>query len=425
MNSIGKFVSSITQAFDVNQSNLSGSIDVIAIRQPDGSLKCTPFHARFGKFKLLKSKDKVVRLQVNGADVPLRMKLGEAGEAFFEEELTPEIEYTVQEKILLGHNERVPQEQDNSVTDLVMKQRNGACDGAMEIEGFSPLMNAKEALTMKRNVKSSPGSGEKRKVIKVKTLRPTNEQLQSLNLKMGRNTVTYIVESNLQGTQTLTSDIYLWSHDINLIISDIDGTITKTDVMGHMLSMVGKDWSQPGIAPLFQNIRRNGYHILYLTARPIGQAAHTREFLQSIYQDGTMLPHGPMITSPDGFLSSFKREIVFKRPDVFKMAVLKDIKSLFPGERNPFHAGFGNRDTDAVAYRSVGMSLDKVFIVNPKGHIHHHCHRDNETKSYALLNAALKEIFPGIVKDVPVPEANILCIDDKSELFSNVQKVVS
>jgi len=45
------------------------------------------------------------------------------------------------------------------------------------------------------------------------------------------------------------------------------------------------------------------------------------------------------------------REIVVRRPHEFKIACLQDIRALFPAEWNPFYAGFGNRDTDEVAYR--------------------------------------------------------------------------
>jgi len=37
------------------------------------------------------------------------------------------------------------------------------------------------------------------------------------------------------------------------------------------MPMMGRDWSQPGVASLYSNIRKNGYQILYLTARAIGQ----------------------------------------------------------------------------------------------------------------------------------------------------------
>jgi len=62
----------------------SGAIDVIAVRKPDGTLSCSPFHVKLGKAS--KSGEKrIVKLKVNGKDVELSMKLGPAGEAFFVE----------------------------------------------------------------------------------------------------------------------------------------------------------------------------------------------------------------------------------------------------------------------------------------------------------------------------------------------------
>lgn len=47
----------------LNPATLSGCIDVIVVRQPDGTLKCSPFHVRFGKMGVLRSREKLVRLQ--------------------------------------------------------------------------------------------------------------------------------------------------------------------------------------------------------------------------------------------------------------------------------------------------------------------------------------------------------------------------
>ncbi|KAF1792286.1 Lipin, middle domain [Phytophthora cactorum] len=65
-----------------HQNSGSGAIDVVAVQQPDGSLRCSPFHVHFGKFK---PEDKQqVTLEVNGQVVDgVRMKLGAAGEAYF------------------------------------------------------------------------------------------------------------------------------------------------------------------------------------------------------------------------------------------------------------------------------------------------------------------------------------------------------
>uniref|UniRef100_A0A8C7YQI6 Si:ch73-21k16.1 n=1 Tax=Oryzias sinensis TaxID=183150 RepID=A0A8C7YQI6_9TELE len=70
----------------LNPATLSGCIDVIVVKQPDGSLQCSPFHVRFGKMGVLRSKEKVVDMEINGDPVDLHMKLGDNGEAFFVQE---------------------------------------------------------------------------------------------------------------------------------------------------------------------------------------------------------------------------------------------------------------------------------------------------------------------------------------------------
>lgn len=44
----------------LNPATLSGGIDVLVVRQPDGSFRCSPFHVRFGKLGVLRSREKVV-----------------------------------------------------------------------------------------------------------------------------------------------------------------------------------------------------------------------------------------------------------------------------------------------------------------------------------------------------------------------------
>lgn len=71
----------------LNPATLSGGIDVLVVRQPDGSFRCSPFHVRFGKLGVLRSREKVVDIEINGEPVDLHMKLGDSGEAFFVQEL--------------------------------------------------------------------------------------------------------------------------------------------------------------------------------------------------------------------------------------------------------------------------------------------------------------------------------------------------
>jgi len=447
MDAFGKIFSSVTQALDFNQATFSGCVDVMVVQQKDGSLKSTPFHIRLGKLKVLKSKNKEVKIHVNGFETGLKMRLGDAGEGYFikETHVSPKV-YEQQE---LKNKIELEVASNQARVEIMEAKSQQNKNLAQLLSMKHTLSNVRTSVVTKiddnnvSEIRNDPkidvdgsyvddatfkkeGATTSQKIT-VKTLRPTSEQLKALNLRLGMNTITYTVNTSLQGPQTMSGHIYYWPSDANIIVSDIDGTITKTDFLGHFLPMVGKDWSQPGITPLYTNIKRNGYHLLYLTARPIGQSAQTKNFLESVYQDGKMLPHGPLFMSPDRTVPSIKRELS-NRPEMFKMAVLKDIRSLFPADHNPFHAGFGNRETDAIAYRSVGIPLDKVFIVNPHGHIHHH--NNTVAKSYAIINTMLKEIFPGVVsnRQLRFPEdqgeAVPLEINDKAQMTANVLKVV-
>jgi phosphatidate phosphatase LPIN len=121
-------------------------------------------------------------------------------------------------------------------------------------------------------------------ICKVRCFSPPSEQLKLLNLKEGRNEIKFVCNSRLSGQQTLAAEIYLWDETDKIVISDVDGTITRSDVLGHIMPMIGKDWSQEGVTELFTNIEKNGYKILYLTARAICQSSQTKNYIQSLFQ---------------------------------------------------------------------------------------------------------------------------------------------
>lgn len=175
-----------------------------------------------------------------------------------------------------------------------------------------------------------------------KTLRLSTQQIELLNLKSGMNEVEFSVTTAYQGTSRCKCYLFKWKHNDKVVISDIDGTITKSDVLGHILPMVGKDWAQIGVAQLFSKIEENGYKMLYLSARAIGQSRATREYLRSIRQGDVQLPDGPLLLNPTSLISAFHREVIERKPEQFKIECLSDIKNLFT-DKNPFYAGYGNR----------------------------------------------------------------------------------
>lgn len=81
----------------------------------------------------------------------------------------------------------------------------------------------------------------------------------------------------------------------------------RSDALGHVFTMIGRDWTHLGVAKLYTDISRNGYKLMYLTSRAVGQADTTREYLKGIKQNGYQLPEGPVIMSPDRLMTSLHR----------------------------------------------------------------------------------------------------------------------
>lgn len=232
-----------------------------------------------------------------------------------------------------------------------------------------------------------------------KTLRLTPDMIKELNLKSGSNEIQFSVTTAFQGTTKCKCHIFLWKHTSKIVISDIDGTITKSDVLGHILPVIGKDWAQSGVAQLFNKIKNNGYHIMYLSARAIGQATVTKEYLQSVRQGDLTLPDGPLFLNPESLIQCFRKEVIDRNPEEFKIACLRDIQTLFGG-KNPFFAGYGNRTNDAYAYRAVGIPISRIFTINPAGELRHELTQNFQT-SYNNQSTMVDHVFPSTIQFDP------------------------
>nr|XP_037867103.1 phosphatidate phosphatase LPIN3 isoform X2 [Bombyx mori] len=226
-----------------------------------------------------------------------------------------------------------------------------------------------------------------------KTLRLSSEQIRNLNLREGMNEMVFSVTTAYQGTTRCKCNVFRWRYDDKVVISDIDGTITKSDVLGHIFPMVGKDWAQSGVAQLFTKIKNNGYQLLYLSARAIGQAKVTREYLRSIRQGEVCLPDGPLLLNPTSLLRAFHREVIEKKPEEFKIQCLADIKALFPQGSNPFYAGYGNRVNDVCAYQAVGIPIVRIFTINYKGELKHELTQTFQS-TYSHMSVLVDQVFP-------------------------------
>uniref|UniRef100_W5L9K3 phosphatidate phosphatase n=1 Tax=Astyanax mexicanus TaxID=7994 RepID=W5L9K3_ASTMX len=233
-----------------------------------------------------------------------------------------------------------------------------------------------------------------------KSLRLTSKQIERLNLRDGANKIVFSVTTQYQGTCRCEAAIYLWNWDDKIIISDIDGTITKSDALGHILPQFGKDWTHQGIAKLYHKIHQNGYKFLYCSARAIGMADITKGYLQWVNDKGIVLPKGPVLLAPSSLFSALHREVIEKKPEVFKITCLTDIRDLFNPGRQPFYAAFGNRTNDAFAYKRVGVPEMRIFTVNPKGELIQENSKGRKS-SYTHLSELVEHVFPLICKGRP------------------------
>ncbi|XP_034479387.1 phosphatidate phosphatase LPIN3 isoform X3 [Drosophila innubila] len=263
-------------------------------------------------------------------------------------------------------------------------------DSLVNAENTSALVDNLEELTMTSNKSDEPKERYK------KSLRLSSAAIKKLNLKEGMNEIEFSVTTAYQGTTRCKCYLFRWKHNDKVVISDIDGTITKSDVLGHILPMVGKDWAQLGVAQLFSKIEQNGYKLLYLSARAIGQSRVTREYLRSIRQGNVMLPDGPLLLNPTSLISAFHREVIEKKPEQFKIACLSDIRDLFP-KRDPFYAGYGNRINDVWAYRAVGIPIMRIFTINTKGELKHELTQTFQSSGYINQSLEVDEYFPPLM----------------------------
>lgn len=344
---------------------LSGAMDILVIRDPNGTYRSSSFHVRFGSLRIVRSKKRTVEIYVNGKKKGLTMTLHGSGDAYFP--FDHKDDYMIKQSSLIADREFSCRE-----CGMLLEER---------IKGQG------EKISKDKNLLET----------KYKSFFPSSNQIELLELEDGPNEIYFVCRDAPGGIQVLRSKIYLWPSSVKLVISDVDGTITKSDVLGQVLPALGKDWSHDGVTGLFTSIDKNGYKLIYLTARAIGQSLVTKRYLDNLTQDRKKLPPAPMLMSPDGIFTSLKREVIEKKPHLLKIPLLTEIKNLFPEGTKPYYAGFGNRETDAIAYRYLDIPMDKIFIIDTSSRVIQL--GKSEYTSYRNIDLKVEEDFPKIEEE--------------------------
>jgi len=405
----------------LNPSTLSGALDIIVVEHPDGSLRSSPWHLRFGKLGLIHHTDKVISVVINEQEAPFYMYVDKSGKGQFfasqsekntsEESISYPSVSVSPVKITAGDvrsllNPSSPKTVSKSTTQLdTFLTRDSSVDleASLDFEDPDPLpistvhssLDLAQSVHTKRCSDCDLNIGENSSspvpsALLLQTIRPW--------LQKGRNMVTFTVSSLIQGPKTIIALLYLWTTDIRVVISDVDGTVTSSDLLGHVLPSIGRDWTHPGLARLYSSIAIHGLQFLYLSSRPIGEAPLTRKTLQMIEQDGFKLPDGPLITCPDRMIPAITREVVLRKPHEFKIPTLQAICDLFTPYPQPFVFGFGNRKTDVMSYTRIGLPEDKILLFDT----HHKVLDSNGKELYPSISSIIRKV-PDILGDsIPV-----------------------
>ena len=222
-------------------------------------------------------------------------------------------------------------------------------------------------------------------------------------LKGGANPVVFccLRQSIRNGEETIILQyarafIWKWKVTDRVTISDIDGTITKSNargVLGTILTDQYEKACHDGICHFLSKLAGSQIldieatssnsspptnRIVYLTSRPIHLANKTRGFLSGLTQHNESithgLPQGPLLGFGGNLAKVLSMEVLSKTAQAFKAGELdKHIAGPFQRARqcdqsNPtesiFVAAFGNNLNDVQAYHKIGVDLDRIFVID-------------------------------------------------------------
>ena len=265
------------------------------------------------------------------------------------------------------------------------KNLNYNSDGGIVADKFNTLndnnnLSDTSSTSVEKNIK--------KKFRMKKSSKLPSHIIEKFDLKEGMNEIQYIVDGF-----TINSNIYLWNYSDKIVISDFDGTVTRSDVIGQIGVYFGLDWTHKYIAKLYSHIVNNGYKMLYVTARTMYMQTSTKNSLNNIKQDGFSMPIGPMMMNESGYVDAIKTEIIDKVPQEFKIECLLNLLKLFPNDVEPFYAGFGNKPSDKLAYEKIGIDPGKIYIINEKGEVSKNFKTKCKT-NFLLMDEQIDELFP-------------------------------
>ena len=165
----------------------------------------------------------------------------------------------------------------------------------------------------------------------------------------------YRVRMIVRGDLSIADGIFaVWPKGVQVVISDVDGTLTTSDWELFKDVLAGKVATMyPDAERAIRNWTDKGYRVMYLTGRPQIFNRYTRNWLTT-----HNLPQG-VVRLTDDALDAVPSE---QGVQAFKTQVIKELIATFGAKVRAAH---GNATTDIGAYQSNGIANSDVYIIGP------------------------------------------------------------
>lgn len=204
-------------------------------------------------------------------------------------------------------------------------------------------------------------------------------------LNPGRNPARYLLLIDNIVVAMAPMFIFFWSSNDRLVIVDIDGTITRSNIRGVVDTVLTESYqyAHDGVCEFFSALPTR---VVFLSTRPIRLANSTRKFLSEVQQNNKdCLPHGAWIGFMGHLASVMIMELITFSVSDFKEAaiqqqILKPFADVGASKKDVLVAAFGNTVMDMEAYHRVGLGLDRLFLI------------DKESAIYCLDNDGCKTV---------------------------------
>lgn len=244
------------------------------------------------------------------------------------------------------------------------------------------------------------------------TRKPSPSTLKHFHLREGQNMI--LCKNKSSGTVAEFS-VFLYHKADKIIIMDIDGTVTRSDIRGYIESVYFGvyDYTHEGIVAFLCALQEiSNCHFLYLTSRPISHIKETRLLLQNA-KDNPMtaataeqrLPVGPVFSNTETLMTAAYRELISKNTAALKGSILLTVSAVFERAAmastenfplrissqshetiykadelaynnthstpfySPFLFGIGNKVADAIAYKTAGVPEGHILVVDTNSKI--------------------------------------------------------